>query len=97
MQHSHAAEDVRLLRVGDEDVWASYVLFNHPDPECVGGHWLAQLRMDVSQSRRGVRFQASLDGTEHASGTGLNLTTGTPLWSRRNGGLIVRDGRIAFE
>ena len=34
MQHSHAAEDTRLLLVGEGEVWASYVIFDHPDPAC---------------------------------------------------------------
>ena len=44
MQHNHAAEDARLLGGGPNEVWASYVLYNHSDAQCVGGHWLARLR-----------------------------------------------------
>ena len=93
MQHNHAAEDTRLLDVGDGGVWASFVMYDHPDVNCTGGHWLAQLKY----GGLGSQFHARLEPTDDFPGVGLDLTPGRPLWSTRNGGLIVRDGRIAFE
>ena len=96
MQNNHAAEDARLLSVGPA-VWMSYVLYNHPDAHCVGGHWLAQLRVTFTTKKKRLHLRAYLEPTERSPGVGLNLTEGQPLWSTRNGGLIAREGRIAFE
>ncbi|KAL1507339.1 hypothetical protein AB1Y20_008185 [Prymnesium parvum] len=97
MQHNHAAEDVRLLRVGEREVWASYVAFNHPDPRCAGGHWMARLAFSVAGTARRPRLHVSLEPTEKSCGVGLSLKAGRPLWSTRNAGLIVSNGVIAFE
>ena len=96
MQHSHAAEDTRLLLVGEGDVWASYVIFDHPDPACAGGHWLSRLRLKQVRAAHSIKLVGTLAPTDEAPGIGLNGTGGVPLSSTRNAGLIARGGRIAF-
>ena len=96
---NQAAEDVRLLVV-EGDLFASYVTIDHPDRDrgCTSGHWLAKVRLqDDTSNGMNKGVTAVLEQTDHHSGMGLEMIPGKPLWSMRNGGLIVRNGRLTHE